>query len=450
LQNVVEAALRERIQFLSSDAEAHARLTTLYLEAGKVFDARAAAERGLGFSPGDEQLAKLLARAALSAGGPNEVVSAFTRLRERFPQQALVYWYPALERLKSALAVIQLDSRFSIPAQLDQAMLGFRECGRLDPRYLESCRQYEAMCICLRGWQLLAQDRLELSRDWFLKMNSVSPGSIGMDPADVDAQFKGQLQDGLSGLARVAERHRDVHQDLPSAAAVFADLARVAPQELSWVLAAAKSAELAAEGLEGEADELEAARTGAVQAPARLSELRRLARVKDREVGSAKELERFASAAVQRRENAQQFYASAWESYLAAVALDPEDARLACDAARIAVYQTKREPARAEQLLLRSIQLAQAQSASSELNSSARAALEQSWGDALQYLGVLELETKLDYTAARQHLEQSLEHGARPYVREVLLPKAVAASKLERATTAASTPSDTDDSKKPR
>jgi len=439
----LESALSSRIREQGSDAMAHARLAALYLDQGKVFEALAAAESGLGFSPADAELAKLLARAALSAGGANEVIAAFGRLSKRFPTQALLYWYPALERFKSAVSGVVLNPRDTLWRQLQQAMAGFAECRRLDARYEKSCLEYEALCLGVRGWELFADDRLEPARLTFLSMDTSLPGGIALDPAGVDPQLQGRLSDGLSGLARIAERYRDVKKDSPAAAAVFSDLARVAPKNALYVRAAAQSAELAAEDLEQLALEFESAREGKLQDSARLRALRKLAGVSDRAVGSDKEAERFAAAAADRRKRAAESYANSWQSYLAAVELEPQDARLACDAARVAVYCTKSDPARAEELLRRAIRLAQEQSLVTGLSPSALSALERTWGDALVHLGVFELESKHDPRAARQYFEQSLEVGSTPiprhYVREVLLPQAIEASKQLRENPPATT-----------
>jgi tetratricopeptide (TPR) repeat protein len=165
-------------------------------------------------------------------------------------------------------------------------------------------------------------------------------------------------------------------------------------------------------------------------------------------VGSDKESDRFATLAADSRKRAGEAYARSWQSYLAAIELEPQDARLACDAARVAVYRTKHDPVRAEELLRRAIRLAQEQSAVTGLSPSALSVLERTWGDALVHLGVFELESKHDPIAARQYFEQSLEVGLnpipRPGVREVLLPRAIEASKQMRGTTAASNSSSTE------
>ena len=425
------AALLSRIDDMGTDATAHARLCALYLDVGKVFEAVASAERGMDFSPSNAELAQLLARAALSAGGPAEVVAIFGRVSEKFPRQALVYWYPAVERFKSSLAGIKINPKTALSRQLEQASAGFRECRSLDPRFEKACLDYEVLCVGARGWQLFAENKLEPARVKFLSMNTIAPNGIALDPARVNSICNGRLESGLIGLARIAERYRDVEQDLPKAAAVFADLATAAPSDSRWVRAAASSAGLAAEAHEKIAEDAERAISGQIQDVQRLNVLRGLAGIKPRVVGSDKERERFVRLAATRRTSAQESYAKSWQYYQAAVELEPNDARLACDAARVAVYRTKSAPVRAEELLLRSIQLAQEQIATLQLDPNAKAELERTLGDALQDLGVFELETKNDPRAASLHLEQSLSAGTtpRPFVREVLLPRAVEASK---------------------
>lgn len=431
LDEEIASALNERLQRQPTDGAAHAQWTKLHLEMGRVAEAQVAAERGLELVPDDALLHQLLARSALSAGGPQRLLKVFSRLRAKHPEQALTHWYPALERFKSSAAPEpqKLDPTKSHEAQLREAEEGFRQCRALNPAFESSCLRYEALCRGVRGWQLIRRGLFDAARESFLSMNEVLPGSIALDPATVDPQWDGHLRDGLKGLATIAAELR-ARGRVEQAADVQADLAAQVPGDGALLRESARAAQWAAEALSARADDLEAAARGSAD-PAEWTNLRKLARVKDREVGSAKEVERFTKAAAAERAKAREYFERCWQAYLAALELLPGDLRMACDAARVEIYQLQNDHPRAERILREGLRRAEevlAVAAEPEFE------LRLAWADSLQDLGYLELTWKGDAEEALRLFRRSVEVGPspRPKVSETLIPMAIEAAKNSR------------------
>ncbi len=440
LLNEIEAALRSRIGEIPTDNRAYATLAEVYLDVGRVSEAEATAERGLVFSPGEARLMDLVARSALSLNGSEELLDVFKRLREKAPNQALVYWYPALEYFRSSVAhPSEPMPRFngSGKKQLDAAEDGFRRVRTLDPRYTKSCLGYEALCRALAGWQWYesgmrsnSTSQLKNARRAFLSMNEVAPGLIAVEPAAVDALCKDRVENGVVGLHKIAERYRELKQ-LNEAASVYDDLAKQAPLDAQWARRAAESASELGDFLALEAESFAKASQGELADPDRLARLRKSAGVRDAVIGTPKELQRLAATGGARLLAAAQAYTHSWGWYLRAVELAPLDARLATDAARMAINHTRTDLARAEELLLGARRLADEQSQAADLKPAERDQLKVAWALAERTLGELEFPIRNNPTAAIRHFERSLEiqPDSQPYVTEFLLPQAVEASK---------------------
>ncbi|HTF86910.1 MAG TPA: hypothetical protein VK843_00760 [Planctomycetota bacterium] len=438
----IQSALELRIAHASTDATAHAALVELLLDAGKVFEAEQAAWVGLNSSPGDADLTELFARAAKSCGDTAELLAAFSRFRDRFPYQPLGYWYPAFEFFENSVNHVTLPLfEGSGKDQLDRAEKYFGLVRSLDARYTQSCLQYEALCRALAGWQLFGSKRIEPARAAFKSMNDVAEGSVALDPgSDVDPRWAGRLESGAKGLEKIAEHYRDVTKDLAMSAAVYADLADLVPGDPRRARDAAVSAEQAGLFLDEAATSLEKAARGETTDETALKKLRKDARVKEKEIGLPKELERYRTAASAKRKQSDACFAQSWKRYQDAIRLAPTDVQLACNAAKLAIYHIPRDLPVAEQLLRDAIRLVTAQIESDPANDS----LKHAHADALQFQGVIELEFKDDPDLAVQLFQQAIsaDPQQRPGVVDQLLPKAEAAAAKKKAV-AASPPAET-------
>ncbi|MEO6711338.1 MAG: hypothetical protein ABI054_13355 [Planctomycetota bacterium] len=443
----IRSALELRIARASTDATAHAALVELLLDAGKVSEAEQAAWVGLNSNPGDAVLTELFARAAKSWGDSAELLAAFSRFRERFPYQPLGYWYPALEFFENSVAHVTLALfEGSGKDQLDRAEKYFGLVRSLDARYTQSCLQYEAMCRALAGWQLFGSKRIEPARAAFKSMNDVAEGSVALDPGSVDSRWAGRFEGGAKGLEKVAEHYRDVTKDLALSAAVYADLADLVPGDPRRARDAAVSFEQAGLFLDEAAESFERAARGETRDPTALLKLRKDARVKDKEVGLPKELDRYSKAATDRRKKSDDCFEQSWKRYQDAIRLTPTDVQLACNAAKLAIYHIPRDLAVAEQLLGDAIRLATAQIEADPTNDS----LKHAHADALQFQGVIELDFKDDPDLAVQLFHQAIsaDPQRRPGVVDQLLPRAEAAAAKKKAV--AATPPADDSSQAPK
>ncbi len=437
LLNEIESVLRARIGEKATDQRAYATLAYVYLDVGRVAEAEATAERGLDFSPGEARLMDLVARAARS-NGSEELLEVFKRLRRKAPNQALGYWYPALEYFNSSVVqetMPQFDG--SGKKQLDAAEDGFRRVRSLDARYTKSCQGYEALCRALAGWQWYESGRrsdstssLRNARRAFLSMNDVAPGLIAIDPQAVDASLKDRVENGVRGLHKLAELYRELKL-LSEAASVYDDLAKQAPPDAQWARRAAESASELGDFLTQEAESFAKASQGEVLDPERLGRLRKAAGVRDAVIGTPKEVQRLSAMAAERVTGSAEAYANSWGWYLKAVELAPLDARLATEAARMAINHTRTNLARAEELLLEARRLADEQSQAADLKPAELDQLKVAWALAERTLGELEFPIKNNPTAAIPHFERALElhPDSQIYVKEFLLPQAVEASK---------------------
>jgi tetratricopeptide (TPR) repeat protein len=117
---------------------------------------------------------------------------------------------------------------------------------------------------------------------------------------------------------------------------------------------------------------------------------------------------------------AREVFSQSWTAYVRAIALDPENVRYLNDGALIQVYHLRDDLSLAEQMLLRAVELGEAQLASlvESATEDVRYPLALAVGDAYENLGYLHYHLKLDMETALGYFERSLatNSGARPPV----------------------------------
>jgi tetratricopeptide (TPR) repeat protein len=407
------AALSRWIAAHPDDPWGWERIASVHFEQGNLQDALEAAERGLDRNPRDEDVARLVARVARARSGSKGALEAFARFRSKHPTAALGEWYPAVELFESALEQLERHPLYD----LQTAERGFRNCRQLEPRYSDSCLDREILCRCATGWARFHAGDFDRARAAFESMEALAAGGMrrGLEP---------KLRSGVEGLLEVAEGWRR-KSELTRAAGVCDALHAYDPSQVAWAVGAGASNRDAATREEDTAVQLERAARGEIQDRSRLESLRKLAKVKTREVGTDKETERYRDASLARHALAQELFERSYQAYLDGVALAPEDLRILNDAAVIAIHYLRRDAAHAEELLRRAVDIGERQLAEPSLGETARLELLNAWGDVHQNLGVLHLELKHDPSAARGWFEKSLAIGPapRPVIVERFLPR---------------------------
>lgn len=419
-----------------ADPWVHGRLADLYLWAGRSFDALSAIERGLGYAPEDPNLVgRLASRAhanAAAEGGSasGAVIATFDRYLDRYPGSALGWWYRGKSRFDAALELLLDPAPDGSSGELaargfEGAEVELRRCRELDPELEAQCRGWEVMCRNGVGWVRYNAGDLAGARAAFTSTEEALEGGL-------EWQLEGSLLSGVMGLRFAADGH-SAEGNLAGAAAIYDQLHAYRPGDADFANNAGFFNRDAGDALEADARALRRlAAGGVIEDEVRLGELARAAGIERVKPGGEAGRERLALAADELEARARAHFERSWSAYLVASELAPDDVRVVNDTALIAVYYLHRELDRAEQMLLRCVELGAIQLEDTSLSEEERFALTEAWGDAHQNLGVLfwdEKNGRRDPARAIPWLERSVEIGPvpRPEVTERYLPECRAA-----------------------
>jgi tetratricopeptide (TPR) repeat protein len=410
-----EEALSVLVARHPRDRWAWLTLGEAYLEAGREAEARAAAERGIDRLPAEPALYDLLARAARAEDGPRGVLRAFDRQQERRPREGLAWWYPALEQFRQGL-----EGGPDAERNFARSESAFRACRRRRPELEPACLRYETLANTGQGWANLATDDLARSEREFRRAAEQLPDGLLL-------VVEGRLAPAAEGLQRVLERYL-VAERLDRAADLATFLfGNVPGDERLARQAAALQAELG-DRLQLEADDFDRAYEQRLDDERRLEELRAqigIVRPGDDLRGTPRELDLFREARRERRRRAERAYEHSLGARRAVIELAPDDLRMRIDAAALAIQRLGTELEWAEQQLLLGIEEGERRLAVAGGDGEERFTLEEICGDALQLMGVLELEHRARPERARAWFERCLEASPlpRPEVHEYYLPR---------------------------
>ena len=372
-------------------------------------------ELALGFEtlPEDAEIRERLESVARAQSGSEGVIRAFETARVRVPRVASVWWIPALERFRNAVAKLAETpiNDFRV------AELEFSNARLRDSTLRAECLRYEALCRVAMGWCLLAAGDLSAAAKSFRSAEQVAKGSL-------EVSIEGSLAPAVAGLAAVSDAYA-ARGEYVAAATIAAELHAYQPESLEAAVRAGVAHRNQGEQSRLFASEYELASKRKISDPRRLQALRERAQIGREFSGSALD-EEFSDKAASQRRRAQRSFEASYSAYLDAYRLGGEDdLRIMCDAAFVAIVYLNSELERATGLLRRAIALGESQLAAPDLDDAQRVRLRQAWGDAHEYLGVYYLEHKDDAKRALKHFEKSLEIGPvpRPSVEQSFVPR---------------------------
>lgn len=381
----IEDNLQRLLGRAPEDAWAWSQLANLYQWDGRPEEAIASLERALELSPDDTGLHDRYIGLVRSAGGRDAVLEAYTRIEERRPGLALTSWYLGVETFEAAVDGLRAGEDRRDDFRRAEQLL--QHCRELQPDYTTSCLGYEVMCHNGVGWCLLNADEPAAAEAAFVATEEVLEGGLQW-------QVEGRLLSGVMGLQFVADKYSQDPQDavqLGHAAEIFAFLHGYLPDDPNFANNAGFFHRDAGVALDLQA---------------------RIARDRaSREEAEATALEREAD---QLEARAREHMEKSLVAYVDAARLAPEDVRIVNDTGLIMTYYTRRDPERAEEYLLRAVELGTRQVEESTLSEDEHEALLEAWGDAHQNLGVLYLTMKDDPQSAIEWFEKSVEIGPVP------------------------------------
>jgi tetratricopeptide (TPR) repeat protein len=370
-------------------------------------------ERALALAPSSERIAERLASAAHSRGGANDLVATVERARTRHPLNAALWRASAQARLEAALETRELES---VPA-LRLAESEFERWGSLAAANKDASLRERAHCRGTAGWIHLRADRLDAAVADFRSVGALAPGALHWP-------LVGGQGSALDGLAQSAARWRD-RGELVDAARLWYDLHKQSPEVVEWAKLAGQTWRAAGEKALLLSKELKLASDGRISDPQTLEELRKRAGIGAKPgsgLGWNLALKR---ASTEAGERAGRWFKSSYVSFVDAAQLAPNDVRLLCDAAEVAVYQLKRDLPVVREFLREAIRLGEFRSRDTTLSLEERRALLEAWGDAHECMGVLLLEHEREPVKAKEHFRLSVQIGPdpRPIVVETYLPQ---------------------------
>jgi len=419
---------------------------TLFESAGKLELARDNVERGLDRMPEEPSLHQRLAEIVYRVDDDYETaIATFERVTANHPEVALGHWYLARARFDAALAAFERDPgdgeggegatagddterTEAIVARYRAAEADFERCAELDPETAEACDGWRALCRNGRAWCHFDAGELERAQEAFLSMNDVLEDGI-------EWQLEGRLPNGIRGLEFIVGAHNEAG-DFARAAETSERLRELQPDEVKWANNAgffhrdagtaledrARRFRSAAAHLRGTSLPVDATDPQAIGRPELEWTDEALALLRA-EVGFDEtpavdvEVSAYRTLAGQLEARARDHFEHSYAAYQAAVELSPDDVRIVNDTALIAVYHLGRDLDRAEELLMRCVELGAEQTAGQEKPTSVddeHFDLWNAWGDAHQNLGVLEMRHRDAPGAAIPWFRRSLEIGPLP------------------------------------
>ncbi|QDU85929.1 hypothetical protein Pla163_30760 [Planctomycetes bacterium Pla163] len=373
-------------------ADAWNTLANLHLyrsvETNDVADTRRALEAvrtGLEHLPEDETLRPRLTELAQRVGGPSEVASVSAAYADRYPDSPSA-------RFEAAKALFDLGlAEFPGPdAAADASAIGRGRFERADQWFArvseieatleepvgwdQAAMGWRAVARIAHGWVDYYAGDADAAERWFLSANDVFARGI-------EWSIEGQLQSGIQGLFQLST-DAVAGGDLAEGARLADLVTELVPTDGNFANNAGFLNRDLAVAIELEGRELMAA--GDDDA------------ARERFARALEIMERSAAA------------------YARAAELLPDDVRVINDAALVHVYYLHTELDRAEELLLRAVELGASQLEADDLPADERPILTEAWGDAHENLGVLWLEHEGDADVARTWFERAVEIGPNP------------------------------------
>ncbi len=386
-------------------------LSEAYLEARRAGEALAAAQRGLDRVGGEARLYELLARTAREVGGLGRVDKEFKAQSLRRPREPLAWWYPAIENFKEALLGGSNTRRF-----FRRAATAFKECRERSTELKEGCLRYEALCRTGQGWDWLQHGDLEAAGKEFEASEDVVPGGLELEVEE-------RLHSAALGLQQVIDGC--LEQRRLEEAAHHADFLYLRdPQSEVRARQSARLERELGEELQLQAKDLRRASKGDLDDDERLEDLRLLIDVVPQLRGTGRERDLFREANKVKERHARAAFERALAASRSVIELSPDDLRVRCDAAALAIERLDADLDWAEEQLLFCVEEGGKREQAGFPTEAARFAFEEAWGDAHYWLGKLWLEHRHDGARALPWFQKALEIGPqpRPEISDYYLP----------------------------
>jgi tetratricopeptide (TPR) repeat protein len=440
-----EEALIQWTGLAPEDAESWGTLGNLYLfESSASGDpeftvrAREALELGLERNPADSGLLRRVVDTARRGEGFEGSIAALERQLSRAPESTEARYMLARERFDLGLdrfpgTDASADAYAAARETFASARDGF--AAMQDLTVQDAAEAEVNLSNDARGWRVMSQNALGWVGYWQGDLAAAERDFLATSDIltnGLEWQITGVLESGLRGLEFVMDGYNR-RGNIQEAARVALLLHELKPEDPTFANHAGLFNRDAASAMEigartfcaaarGELSDF-AANTGQ-EVDALLANLRAELSVAPELVGTAAEKRLF-------RERADVLLARAWElvehstsAYLAAVELTPDDPAVLNDASVMFLYHSHRDIDRAEELLLRCLEVSEELLSDESLPEDERAVIVERWGDAHENLGVLHWFYRQDGPVAREWFERALEIGPYPrvVVTEVYLP----------------------------
>lgn len=389
-------ALHSSIARSPEDPWAWRALTSLDLARGEPASARRTATRALQLFPADAQLHGLLYDALAKIGGSAAVLAEYEQFTAREPRIGSARLNLARARFESALDALAAK-RTDAVAQFGGAEADFARAGTLEQSLAAECARNVALCRTGAGFARFAAHDLDGARDAFLSVEDASKGALALELGP-------GLQSGVAGLAAVGRAYgadsgrpgANSIDGLERALRVFEYLREYDRTSAQFAAQAAISNRDAAIAIELDA----------------------------RSLASQKKIE----DANRRLVRARELMESSLKAFEAALALAPDDARIAFDAGAVLTNYLQRDAQKAEAWLTRAAEIWEAravrlaaQRETPGLDAAQKRAVVRELeevasnaSDAYECLGVLCFTLKGDALAARTWFEKSLAKSTEP------------------------------------
>lgn len=408
-----QSALTRLIAREPQDTASWLRLARVENALGRADDEVRTLERALEIAPHNERVAERLAQAADARGGWSDLTATMERARAQFPENPVLWRSSARARFEHALA----DGAPEAVLQLRLADNEFERWGALAPGAREPSVRERAWCRAASGWIELRAGRVDAAVAAFRSVSALAPGALHWS-------LEERVRPALDGLAEAAVALRSSGAMI-EAARIWSELHAQAPEVVEWARQAGQTWRAAAEQALVLSKELKLASDGRIADPTALESLRLRAGVGAKPShGMTWNLE-LRRAATDAQERAERWFRTSYLAFVDAAQISPNDLRMLCDAAEVAVYQLKRDLPIVREFLREALRLGELRAKDSAITGVERRVLLEAWGDAHECMGVLLLEHKREPARAKMHFLRSVEIGPdpRPIVVETYLPQ---------------------------
>lgn len=410
---VVEANL-QLVARESAEPTVWLRVAEVERRLGRLDEEVTVLERALGAAPRSERIAERLADAARVRGGIADLIATVLRVREQRPQNPALWRATAEARFELALST-ETSNDAAIQA-LSSADMEFERWSSLSPEQRDASLRKRAACRAAAGWRQLGAQRVDGAVERFRSVQALAPDAVHWTFESVES--------AALGLARCAEALRDSN-DFAEGARIWSDLHRMSPEVVRWAVEAGRTWRTAAERTLLLSKELKLAADGRIADAATIEDLRRRAQIRSKPNDGLEWTLALQRASKDAEKRAAKWFKASYEALVDAAQLAPNEMRLLCDAAEVAVYELRADLPDVEAFLKEAIRLGETRSRDASLSPSERRAVLEAWGDAHECLGVLSLEYKRDAQRALTNFKRSREIGPdpRPIVTDTYIPR---------------------------